>query len=54
MMMKNSEIYTWSELEAMRLVGYPYVKDKNPHDAGNEIILLAEKIKADRAILGMN
>ena len=48
--------YTYSELEAQMLLGIGINSTEStytPHDAGNDIIELAERIKADRAIMAM-
>ncbi len=47
--------YTNSESRAMALVHTRTSTDDpyTPHDAGNEIIELAERIKSERAIMGM-
>lgn len=54
--LSNGRAFTWSEHEAQRLTGKGlYCTDSNytPHDAGNEIIELAERIKSERAIMAM-
>jgi hypothetical protein len=47
--------YTHGELKAYQLLGCGSSTDskQGPHDAGNEIIALAEQIKAERAIMAM-
>ena len=41
-------VFVWSELEASALTG-----EADPHVAGNRIIVLAERIKAERAVAAM-
>lgn len=55
-----TQIYTHSELEAQTLllhagiVGLSTSSERaSPHWSGNYIIALAEKIKAERAVVGM-
>ena len=51
--------YTWSELTALELLvraGEVLLTTSNrfnPHDAGNYVIELAEKIKAERSVAAM-
>ncbi len=48
--------YTWAECQAQNLLGiglYSTNSTYTPHDAGNEIIELAERIKSERAIIAM-
>ena len=48
--------YTNAEIQAQILTGkgmYSTDSTYTPHDAGNEIIELAERIKAERAIMAM-
>ena len=45
------DIITFGELEALYLCG-PY-STESPHQAGNRIIALAERIKAQRAVAAM-
>ena len=50
------EKITYSEIYAFKLLQKSLATSITPHDyheAGNEIILLAEKIKADRAVTAM-
>ena len=47
------EVYTRSELHALSIL-YGPCSDKDPHRAANEIIVLAECIKAERAIAAMS
>ena len=51
----TGQVYTYSEIEAMNLIGWPSATDSKftPHDAGNQVIALAEQIKAERAIMTM-
>lgn len=49
-------IFTQGEMEAARLLKIPALDTQDtrtPHDAGNEIIRLAERIKAERAVATM-
>ena len=49
--------YTDSELQAQILLGIGMNSTDStytPHNAGNDVIELAERIKADRAIMAMN
>ena len=58
--MSNTRTYTWGEVEAQELLSIaniiPMTTDngKDPSWAGNYIIALAEKIKAERAVISMN
>ncbi len=58
--MSNNRTYTWGELEAQRLLTDVGIipmttdNDKDPSWAGNYIIALSEKIKAERAVAAMN
>ncbi len=45
-------IYTVSELRAVTLLHGQW-SDVDPHEAGNQIIELAERIKSERAIAAM-
>lgn len=50
------ETFTPGELEAMRILGMGGMLTANgtsPHEDGNTIIALAEQIKAERAVCGM-
>jgi hypothetical protein len=51
--LSTGHAYTNSEFRAMSLLGFPACSDSafSPHEAGNEIIALAEQIKAERAIM---
>ena len=40
--------WTWAEIEAAGLLGC-----RDPHEAGNRLIELAERIKAERAVVAM-
>lgn len=46
------EIYTRSEFRALNIL-YGQYSNKNPHKAANEVIELAERIKAERAVAVM-
>jgi hypothetical protein len=49
------DVFVPSEMVAMNLIGAPTSTDSefSLHDAGNEIIALAERIKAERAVVAM-
>ena len=47
------EIYVASEFEALHLLFGKYGTDMSAHEAGNKIIELAERIKAERAVAAM-
>lgn len=47
------EIYTRSEFYALNIL-YGKYSNENPHKAANEIIELAERIKAERAVAAMS
>lgn len=51
-----TEIYTKSEFTAYQLLSrfYNLTEITDMHEAGNRIIILAEKIKAERAVLAIN
>ena len=52
----ETRIYTRSEMNAKLLMGKGIndtASTYTPHDAGNEIIALAEQIKAERAVAAM-
>ena len=51
----TGQVYTCGELRAFLLIGGGSATDSiySPHQAGNEIIALAEQIKAERAIMAM-
>jgi len=48
----TSDTITYGELKALRIL-YGTYSDKSPHEAANEIIQLAERIKAERAVIAM-
>lgn len=58
--MSYTRTYTWGEVEAQELLSIaniiPMTTDnkKDPSWAGNYIIALSEKIKAERAVAAMN
>ena len=51
----TGQVYSCGELRAFLLIGSGSGSDSiySPHHAGNEIIALAEQIKAERAIMAM-
>jgi len=50
-----NNIYTLSEVRAAQiLMESGYTRSSNIHEAANELILLAEKIKAERVVCLMN
>lgn len=52
----ETRTYTISEMEAQRLIGKGFSSTDSKytaHDAGNEVIALAEQIKAERAVIAM-